>query len=215
MIMYHPLLAELGSIEKIVITILAVGGGFLIGSVLTNLLTRGVFKFGLHKQSPDKLVRVLRVGGGAGAAFLVYMLLGGEGGFGLGGKGGGDANPNQGERETAERKEKKDSRILPIMKAPENESNDEQVVVEVYKSNSMDKKFYRYSKDSTAISLEEVLRRIDDSFKAGKKPVKLVRIRAGETDYPVQAASALEAELRQRRIEYTSPPSGPTKTGMN
>jgi hypothetical protein len=210
-----PPLAEIGPVERVVITILAVAGGFLIGFVLTHVVGRLLGKFVFKHETSGRLLRVARFAGGIAAAILVYMLLNGEGGLGLGGRGGGGLNPSPGEskektdketpREDVKTPQKKDVTVVAL---------DEQLIVYVLRADAPAKRFYQIGKDSQPLTLDDVLGRIDDRSpdgkKDGKKAVKLVRIIASDPDYSVQAATLLQAKLQERGIEAT-PPKSPRK----
>src|SRR4051794_29317906 len=85
-----PLLyADFGNVGETLVRILAIAGGFLVGYLLTHLLLRLIAKLALQKRMPGMLERALQVIGGLIVAFLVALLVFGEGGWGLGGPGGG------------------------------------------------------------------------------------------------------------------------------
>ncbi len=201
-----PFLAELGSIEKVVITVLAVAGGFLIGFLLTNAIVRLLFRFVWKKQPPEKLVRILRFAGGVAAAILVYFLLTGTGGLGLGGGGGdgdrGKEKSQNGQKREEPRQDTKKDDLKPKDKAIESKG-----VLTVYllRFDSPEKRFYRIGTDGKPLTLEEVLQHIDDLAKTDKKAIAQVDIEVGDPEYPVQAVSVLEVELNERGIKSTRP----------
>jgi len=209
---FTPVLAELGSLEKNVVTIFAVAGGFFVGAVITHLLIAGACKFIFKKRTPERTVRVVRVIGGVGAAILFYWLLSGEGGFGLGGKGGDDAlNKNKGDGKEAAR-QKQDSNVEPKNNLKIDTSNAEQITVAVLRFDSPEKRFYRYQNDPKPLTLEELLSRIDAKAHGAKKVVVLIQ--AGDPEYPYQAATLLELKLQDRGIPATlpqEPSDGPKK----
>jgi hypothetical protein len=201
-----PILAEIGSIEKVVITVLAVAGGFLIGFVLTNAVVRLLFKFVWKKQPPERVVRVLRFAGGVAAAILVYFLLTGTGGLGLGGGGGSDGDrgkeKQQGPSQEQPKQDAKKDELKPKDKAIESKG-----VLTVYllRFDSPEKRFYRIGTDGKPSTLEEVLQRIDELIKNQKNAIAQVDIEAADPEYPVQAVSVLEVELNERGIKSTRP----------
>lgn len=198
-----PLLAELGSIEKMVITVLAVAGGFLVGAILTHVLGRMFFSFIIKGETPEKLMRVIRFAGGVAAAILVYLLLSGEGGLGLGGKGGGDStNTNQGDNkdQTPPKKEEEKKEQKKDPNKDKSGGSPEELVVTVLRYDSPGKKFYRLGDDPEALTIEDLLVKIDDPAKAGKPRVSRVRIERVDPEYSVQAVSLLKSELQGRNI---------------
>jgi hypothetical protein len=201
-----PLLAELGSVEKTVISVLSVAGGFLVGYVATHLLARGLCRF-VFKSNPIRLLRFTRLAGGVGGAILVYFLLSGEGGLGLGGGGGagllsGDNRKNEEKNAPQSEPQKNELKVGEKLDT----SREEQFVVFILKSDSPDRKFYRFDQETTACSLDDVLTKIDNRAKAGKKLV--VRIREGDADYAYQAETLLERRLQERGIVFTGIPTG-------
>ncbi len=193
-------LAELGSVEKSVVSVLAVAGGFLLGFVGTHLLARGLCRF-VFRSSPERLVRFTRFAGGAAGAILVYFLLSGQGGLGLGGGGGGDTSSGNKSKEEKTALQNEPPKNEPKVGAKLDLSNEEQFVVFILKSDSPEKKFYRFDQETTACTLDEVLQKIDRRAKSGKKLV--VRIREGDPDYAYQAETLLERRLQERGIEFT------------
>ena len=73
---------------RLVLNFLAIAGGFLIGYVLTHVVLRLIAKFALNKRLPLILERALQVIGGLIVAFLVGLMVFGDGGWGFGGTGG-------------------------------------------------------------------------------------------------------------------------------
>lgn len=205
-----PLLAELGSIEKMVITVLAVAGGFLVGAILTHVLGRMFFSFIIKGETPEKLMRVIRFAGGVAAAILVYLLLSGEGGLGLGGGGGGDpVNPNQGENKEqtpAKKEEKKEEKKEPIK--DKTGGSPEELVVTVLRADSPGRAFYRLGDEPEAMTIDDLLKKIDAPAAAGKPRVTRVRVErvklkdSQDIDpaYSFQAVSLLKSKLQERNI---------------
>ena len=90
---------------KVVIGALAVGGGFLVGNLLTLLACRVLAKFAFKQRLNETLEKALRVIGGIAVAILVAFLVfrGGSGwGFGGGGSGEGSGEEGKGEGKPAE-----------------------------------------------------------------------------------------------------------------
>lgn len=201
-------LAELGSIEKFVITALAVAGGFLVGFLMTNLVLRLIFKFGLKRQAPEKLIRVLRFAGGVAAAIIVYLLLTGTGGLGLGGGGGGDSDkkgkensstPSNQEPPKKEPKKKEDA------KPKDDDPRSGIVTVYLLRNDAPMKRMFRMGTDGEPLTLEELLDRIDKRPETKLPPVRQVDIEIGDPNYAVLAMSELELKLNDRGIKSTRP----------
>jgi hypothetical protein len=92
---------------KVIIGALAVGGGFLVGNLLTLLACRVLAKFALKQRLNETLEKALRVIGGIAVAVLVAFLVfrGGSGwGFGGGGSGEGSGADGTGEGKAAEQR---------------------------------------------------------------------------------------------------------------
>lgn len=205
MIHATPLLAEFGSVEKFVITALAVAGGFLIGFLLTNVIVRLLFRFVWKKTPPEKLVRFLRFAGGVGAAILVYLLLMGEGGFGLGGGGGGPTG------DTGKEKNQNPQNGKPPPSDPNQEKTKPKVdeprsgIVTVYllSNTAPAMRMFRIGEDGQPLTWDELLKQIDKLSENKQEPI--VKIEIGDLDYSVLAESRLVSELNNRGIRSTPP----------
>lgn len=208
MIHLTPLLAELGSIEKFIITALAVAGGFLIGFLLTNVIVRLLFKFVWKKTPPEKLVRFLRFAGGVGAAILVYLLLMGEGGLGLGGRGGGGSPDDRGKE-----KSQHPPSTEPPQKDPKKEETKQKIddprsgILTVYllRNDSPMQRMYRVGNDGEPMTIDELLAQIDKLAADKTRPIVQVDIEIGDPNYAVLALSELQSKLEDRGIKSTRP----------
>jgi hypothetical protein len=206
--MLPALLAELGSIERTVVTVLAVAGGFLAGYVGTGVLAYFIGKFTM-KQSPGRLVHFVKLAGGAAAAIAVYLLLSGEGGLGFGGAGGGNSRKqNDG---------KSDTRIEPIKDTPNEEPKkidvkrkDEDLrgtplSVYVLGVDAVDNRYFRFEDQPQPLTDAEIVQRIEDFEKAGKLKNKQIRLKAGSENMSVpqyaKIYSRLRAEFEPRGFE--------------
>jgi hypothetical protein len=210
-----PFLAELGSIEKFVITALAVAGGFLVGFLLTNVIARLLCKFVWKREPPEKLIRIIRFAGGVGAAILVYLLLMGDGGLGFGGKGGGNSADDKGKENAQnppnnappEKDPKKEE-----LKQKDHDSRSGILTVYLLQNNAEGMRIFKLGKDGKPMTLEQLLEQIDLLSMNKKQPIVQVDIEIGDPDYSVLAVSRLETELNDRGIKSTRPiikkPSG-------
>ena len=207
-----PLLAEMGAIEKYVITGLAVAGGFLVGFVLTNLIARGLCKFVFHKKPPENLIRIARFAGGVAVAILVFCLISGDGGFGGGGGGGNPLASTKGDNTKENQpkdEEKRDPKIVPKPK-DKKENLLEAINIYVLPSNGPGDILYRIESQEESLNLKGVLDWVDDRQKSGT-PVKLVRIDGLRKDGKVLPNFAsdgrrqLQKKLKEKEIEVTLP----------
>jgi hypothetical protein len=191
------LLAEFGSVEKTVISVLSVSGGFLLGHLLTGLTVHLIAKFMLKKQAPPRLTQFARLAGGAGAAIAVYLMLAGQGGFGFGGSGGegnGLLNVNSGtDNKTPAKQVEPDS-------APKSKEKDEDVrgkplSVFILGPGAPDQKYFRFEDDPQPLTDDEIVQRIEHLDKAGQIKVKQIRIKAGTDKPSAQHYSRLYSKL--------------------
>jgi hypothetical protein len=202
----YPLIAELGSVEKTIITGLAVAGGFLVGFVVTHMVAKLLAKFVFKKAASEGLLRLARLGGGIGAAILVYFLLTGPGGLGLGGGGG---EGNKPDRET--NKDQTPKQEMPksdLKNKGKSDQSGEEIFITVLRADSPDKKFYRLDDNPENFTKEELLRRITNPEHLRSKPIVRATISPVKTadgkvdlEYSVTMASVIEAELRKLGIK--------------
>ncbi len=192
------LLAEFGTVEKSIVTGLAVAGGFLTGFVVANLLSRGLAKFVFHKSPPDRLLRFTKLLGGAAGALLVYYMMG-EGGFGVGGRGGGHSPDEQKGKpfvDITTEETKVEPKLVKKDSAPV-----QPVTVYVLPVSKKSETYYRIQHDEKPLTVEQVLQWIDDR-KVEQKPVKVVRIEFIDKDNTdVEARKTLKDALEKKQIE--------------
>lgn len=207
-------IAEIGSIEKTIIIGLATAGGFLVGFVLTNLIGRALCKFVFHRTASERLLRFARFGGGVAGAILTYLLLSGEGGFGLGGGSGGKGvalKQDDGTNEPKNKEPKVDPKIDPKLNDKKNATQAETVTIYVLPTNAAGEIRYRWENEEPILAIEQVLQIIDDRNKDGK-PIKLVRIdflrEKGKLapNSPAGGRKLLQTRLDERKIETILPP---------
>jgi len=190
------LLADFGNIEKYVIQGLAVAGGGLVGFFGTGGLVKVLgLSTGAQKQRPTLKYYTKLLGGGT-AAFLVYLLLSGDGGLGLGGKGSGDSADSD-----------KEGKPQPLnrepVKSPNQIDNDaENIEIFVIAGDPNEKKFYRVGREGAPVSIDELGKQLDERKRAGTKPLKLVTVSADDLEYPAQAETLLYKELKTRDIKH-------------
>jgi hypothetical protein len=202
------LLAELGSIEKFVITALAVAGGFLVGFVLTNVIARLLCKFVWKREAPERIIRVIRFAGGVAAAIIVYLLLMGEGGLGLGGKGGGGPDDNKGKENSSNPPSKEPPNKDPKKEDSKTKEDDPRsgiLTVYLLRNDAPMKRMFRIGKDGEPLDLDALLDRIDKRPEKKLPPVVQVDIEIGDPNYAVLAMSELESKLNDRGIKSTRP----------
>jgi len=183
----YPLLGEFGAIEKTVITVLAVAGGFVFGFIGTGFLTRWV-----SKTNQTRPAKVAKAGGGTAAAVAVYMLLGGDGGMGLGGKGGADPSNNN------------EGRSSEVVKTPLKVENPTPKAGEVRKGEmdifvlsaaSTGGKFFRIGEE--ALTLDEVMNRVEETEHSDATRLAVIRIKVGDPDYGVPPSQRLYTRLNE------------------
>jgi hypothetical protein len=195
---FLPLLAEIGSIEKTAITVLAVAGGFLIGYLLTGLIAHILSKLMLQKQTPPRLGRFLKLAGGTGAAIAVYLLFSGEGGFGFGGKGGnGEMNVNAGKDSTSQPKQetRREEPKKTDSKPKDEELHGKPLSVYVLGVDSVNNRNFRFEDDPQALTAEEIIERIEQLDKAGNVVTRLIEIKAGTDALSVPQYSKIYSRL--------------------
>ncbi|CAN5383838.1 hypothetical protein BH11PLA2_BH11PLA2_07940 [soil metagenome] len=70
---------ELSHFAQMLVNLLAVGGGFLAGYLLTMLIAKFIDRAVIHRQSPKGLHKVVRILGGLAVAILVALIVFGHG----------------------------------------------------------------------------------------------------------------------------------------
>ena len=172
------LLAEgtMTRIEQEFVRWLLVAGGFFVGFVVTHIVARLLCSFVFKTQASSKLMQLLRIAGGVGAAILVYFLLLPSGGSGPGGAGDLSLSTNKSNKaeEQVKKKEEPKKEILPPEKEPL-ATRDETVTVTVL-GPTPDKKWYLYEDEKEPQTEQAILDRITKRDKSGQKPIKVVQI---------------------------------------
>jgi hypothetical protein len=197
---------SMSRLEQEFIRWLSVAGGFFVGFVVTHILVRILCSFVFKTTPSAKLVQVLRIGGGIAVAIMVYFLLLPSGGPGPGGAGDATLFPNttnnaQEQPKNQNEEIKKDS--PPVSK--ETLLPSDEVVTVTILSPNVNKKWYRYEKETDPVLEETVLKRISDRDKPGEKPVKVVQIVLGE-NASAPAAAKLVKRIREMGKKVLTPP---------
>jgi hypothetical protein len=215
----NPLLSEIGALEKNVMTVLAVAGGFLIGFVATGLVATVFSKLVLKRPSPERLGRFLRVLGGAAGAIAVYLLLSGEGGLGLGGKGGGGSSSlADGQQTPAKSTANKDEtpKTSPTLKSKD-DNGGKPLSVYVFGADSPDNRFFRFGDDPMPLTKTEVVERIEKLVQSGAIYKKEIRVEAGAENMSVPQYAVIHTLLsdtfgpRGFKISTSTGSAGPKK----
>lgn len=188
MITLNLFLAEMGSVEKTAITVLAVAGGFGIGFFLMKFPVN----FFSRTASTSKLGKGTRAGGGAAAAIAVYMMLNGDGGLGLGGRGGGESrSANEGKNTETP------AQVEPQVDQPKTKAAPRTGAMRVYvlAADSPDGLFFRVDEDPQPLTIQQVLDKIELKDRSEATRLRYIEIRKGAEFFSDQQAQILYSEL--------------------
>jgi len=164
---------------RLIVSYLAIAGGFLIGAFLSGLILQVLVRLAFASKVPPRILWLIRILGGVAFAWLVALFVFGSGGgpgWGFGGNGGGPGNGTGKESGNGQdtRPDSKDTRKGP---GPGQVEETVQVTVLAF-ANGMrieDGKFYRMGGER--LSLKETTdlleRKQEDWAKSGKKFVNL------------------------------------------
>ena len=167
--------------------LLAVGGGFLVGHVLTGVIAWALDRWITGGKTPQGVHRVARMFGGAAVALLVALLLFGQGGYGDGtGPGGGGADP-KGEGPgggTVTQPTNRDVTPIPPVVNPKDAPPPEQRVrvTMLGGADVKEERFYLIGDDRTPKTFAEVVAAVNAKKAETNKPVGVeVRFTADNT----------------------------------
>lgn len=172
----EPLFANsFENVGRTLLNFLAIGGGFLVGSMLAWFGVRMAGKM-MFRQKPNRAVDLTaRTLGGIAGAILVAYLVFGDGGWGFGGSGGGapggpggtgKQQPNQQNNETNSNTEQPKVEIPKIKpKAPE---TDDSIRVIVLGGDAKPDRFYLVEDENMPSTLAEVTAKIEGRNQAKK-----------------------------------------------
>lgn len=150
------------NVGRTLLNFLAIGGGFLLGSVLMWFVVRMVAKF-TFQQKPNKAVDMVARGiGGIAGALLIALLVFGDGGWGFGGSGGGRPGGPGGKDlqqpntpATNKETDKAKPEIPPIKVTPEDLSD--RVKIVILGGSVKDDKFYLLEQPMSLDELKKAL----------------------------------------------------------
>lgn len=172
----EPLYADaFTNVGRTILNFLAIAGGFLIGYVLTHIILRIIAKFALKDRLPLLLERALQVLGGILVAFLVALLVFGDGSWGFGGSGGGRPGGPGGESiQQPDPGEQKDPPTPPRKKEDEKLVPTAVETIVVMKA-SPNPTAFRFESDKEVMGIAKAKKRLDDiKASAGKTLVTLL-----------------------------------------
>ena len=148
------------NVGRVVVNCLAIAGGFLLGNLLVLFVCRLIARFFLKERLPVVLERALRVLGGLALAFLVALLVFGDGGWGLGGSGGGTPGGSGGEAKQPPESSKETQPPVPDVKKPvEDVVVDRKVSVTVLRASPNPTSFL-FKGDRQAVGIADAKKRL-------------------------------------------------------
>jgi hypothetical protein len=165
--------------------LLAVGGGFLVGHVLSGVIAWALDRWITGGKTPQGVHRVARMFGGVALALVVALLLFGRGGYGDGSGPGGGPNPNDkgaGGGSSTQPTDIKD--VQPPLVLPKDTTPPEQRVrvTMLGGADVKDEKFYLIDDDRTPRAFADVAAAVNAKKAETKKPVGVeIRFTADNT----------------------------------
>ena len=207
------LLAAFERAGELVVGVLAIAGGFLVGSWLTYAAIKLLGKFVFKKKLEGTPTRLARFLGGMVVAIIVFYFVFGKGGFGWGTGGGTADTQGKGEQKAPDVSEKKDVKepVKKDEKAPPTEGQlpEEHVRITVLGGADVKEgKFYLVDDDPHPRTLEEVRALVKG--RAGKGPKALrglwIYIYSNSADRGTLVVSDLERLARELGLSVTFPP---------
>ena len=201
-----PLLANtFENVGRTLLNFLAIGGGFLLGSVAAWFLVRLAGKM-MFRRQPNRVVDMIaRALGGIGGAILVALLVFGDGGWGFGGSGGGlpggpggpeKQQPGQISGEPAVPEKTKVE--IPKVK-PKVAETDDSIRIIVLGGDAKPDRFYLVEDEAMPSTLAEVIQKVEGRHKVKK----LARMTIFVYKNSASVDSAVVGDLRDlaRRLE--------------
>ncbi|WP_020473949.1 hypothetical protein [Zavarzinella formosa] len=171
----EPLFANsLENVGRTLLNFLAIGGGFLLGSIAGWAAVRVAAKFILLAKPNKTISLIARALGGIAGAILVALFVFGDGGWGFGGSGGGlpggpggtdKQQPGQPINEEPKAEPKK---IEPPKIKPKPPETDDSVKVVVLGGDATQDRFYLLEDEKAPSTLEEVTLKVEARNQAKK-----------------------------------------------
>jgi hypothetical protein len=173
-------------VVRFALNLLAVGGGFLVGHVLTGVIAWALDRWITGGKTPQGVHRVARTVGGVALGLLVALMLFGQGGYGDGtGPGGGptpDGKGPGGGTATQPTTIKDAQSPPPIPKSDPTPPEQRVRVTMLGGSDVKDEKFYLIDDDRTPRAFADVVAAVNAKKTETKKPVGVeVRFTADNT----------------------------------
>jgi hypothetical protein len=173
------------------LNLLAVGGGFLVGHVLTGVVAWALDRWITGGKTPQGVYRVARMIGGVALALLVALLLFGQGGYGDGTGPGGGPDPNDkgpGGGTVTQPTDTRDVQPPPVLPKDTTPPEQRVRVTLLGGSDVKDEKFYLIDDDRTPRAFADVTAAVNAKKAETKKPVGVeIRFTAENTlahDHP-------------------------------
>jgi len=202
-------------VVRFALNLLAVGGGFLVGHVLTGVIAWALDRWITGGKTPQGVHRVARMVGGAALALLVAMMLFGQGGYGDGTGPGGGSNPDDkgpGGGTTTQPTDQRDVRPPPPVPQKDSTPPEQRVRVTMLGGSDVkDEKFYMIDDDRTPRAFADVTAAVNTKKTETKKPVGIeIRFTADNTlaeDH--RAVQRVIAWARANDVAVTLPAAKP------
>jgi hypothetical protein len=173
-------------VVRFALNLLAVGGGFLVGHVLTGVIAWALDRWVTGGKTPHGVHRVARIIGGVALALLVALMLFGQGGYGDGTGPGGGPNPDDkgpGGGTATQPTTNKDVQPPPPIPRQDATPPEQRVRVTLLGGSDVkDEKFYLIDDDRTPRTFADVVAAVNAKKAETKKPVGVeVRFTADNT----------------------------------
>jgi len=211
-IMFALALTELGAdrLSRLIMQLLAVGGGFLAGFAIAWLLGMAIDKWVTGRESPFFMHKVARMLGGLIGAIIVAMIVFGDGNGGGGGRGDGEGSgklpAKNGGAETPDTSTVPTTVVLPKDVPPVSEL----VKVTILGGEEVPKdsqRFYKLDGDAQPITLVELRERFQTRKQSTTKSLGLEIRLSDRTDPDGGAVRQLERWRKDEAISVTYPGS--------
>jgi hypothetical protein len=162
-------------VVRFALNLLAVGGGFLVGHVVTGVITWALDRWITGGKTPQGVHRVARSIGGIALALLVALMLFGQGGYGDGtGPGGGSSATDKGPGNGTQTQPTDSKDVQPPLPIPQKDSTPPEQRIRVTLLGGSDvknEKFYLIDDDRTPRAFADVAAAVNAKKAETKKPV--------------------------------------------
>lgn len=205
----EPLFANaFENVGRTLLNFLAIGGGFLLGSIVGWGFSRLVTKLLLKRKPIRYLDLFCRAVGGILGAILVALLVFGDGGWGFGGSGGGrPGGPGGSDKQqpgnpvSSVEESKAEKKIEPPKIKPKPPETDDSVRVVVLGGDAKPDRFYLFEDETAPSTLEEVTKKTE----ARNQLKKLTRLTVFVYKNSAAIDSAVVGDLKDlaRKLELS------------